>query len=49
VYRGVFAFICVVKPSECALFVPYCSKNALSECSNSGQKKTTRRSKDAVA
>ena len=32
VYRGVFAFMCVANPSECALFVPYCSKNALSEC-----------------
>ena len=32
VYRGIFAFLCVANPSECALFVPYCSKNALSEC-----------------
>ena len=32
VYRGIFTFICVANPSECALFVPYCSKNALSEC-----------------
>ena len=32
VYRGIFAFVCVANLSECALFVPYCSKNALSEC-----------------
>ena len=31
-YRGIFAFVCVVNLSECALFLPYCSKNALSEC-----------------
>ena len=30
VYRGIFAFICAANLSECALFVPYCSKNALS-------------------
>ena len=30
VYRGIFAFICVTDLSECALFVPYGSKNALS-------------------
>ena len=32
VYRGIFAFMCVANLSECALFLPYCSKNALSEC-----------------
>ena len=32
VYRGIFAFVCVANPSECALFVPYCSKITLSEC-----------------
>jgi hypothetical protein len=49
IYRGVFAFICAANLSECASFLPYCSKNALPECSNGRQKKTTRRSKDAAA